>query len=173
MLRSTLVVERPVSRGVGWAAAQLKEAAGLVKVTEIERDLSRHLPEGEFFFPAITDEQFPSPLHPLSAYVFVLFAFPDSKILKLQNSRYVEAVLRHGHRVARVADKELTLALRARPTVSDSYEMGQFVVVLSGDWSGLEGRIAEVRADGSLVILIELRSTKHVVKLKPHEVQRL
>lgn len=172
MLPSVLVIERPLSRGAGWATAQLKENAGLVKVPDIERDLTRHLPEGEFFFPAITDEQLPSPLHPLSAYVFILATLPDSKLLKLQNSRYVEAVLRIGRAVARVTDKELTRALRT-PVQEETPEVGQHVTILSGDWSGLEGRIADLLGDGRFAILIELRSTRHVVKLKPHEIALL
>jgi len=166
------VIERPVSGGAGWAAAQLKDAAGLVKVPDIERDLSRHLPEGEFFFPAITDDRFPSPLHPLSAYVFIIGTLPDTQILKVQHSRFVEAVLRAGRQVARVTDKELRHALRT-PLTPQTLGVGEYVTVLAGDWSGLEGRIADVLLDGRFAVLVELRSTRHVVKLKSHEIQLL
>lgn len=172
VLPSLQVLERPVSQGAGWAAAQLKEAAGLVKVPDIERDLTRHLPEGQFFFPAITDEQLPSPLHPLSAYVFIMGVLPDTKILKVQSSRYVETVLRDGRTVARVTDKELDRALRT-PISDDDFALGEHVTVLAGDWSGLIGRVADMLRDGRFVILIELRSTRQIVKLKRHDIQKL
>ncbi len=159
----------PASRA-GWAAAQLRDTAGLTPVADIERDLLRHLPNGEFFFPAVTEEALPSPLHPLSAYVFVDGSLPDPQLLKVQQSRFVETVLRIGRKVARITDKELARALRT-PQTSAPLEVGQPVIVLTGDWSGLEGRVAETLDDGRLVVFVELRSTAHVVRVQPHEIQ--
>lgn len=173
-------MDRVASRGraarvdpvVEWAAAQLKDMAASELVTVIERDLLRHLPDGTFYFPAVTDDQYPSPLHPLSAYVFVDGVLPDTKILRLQRSRFIETVLRLGRGVARVPEPELRRTLRT-PVVPAQTALGRPAIILAGDFSGLEGHIADTLDDGRLAILVELRSISHVVKLLPHEIQVL
>lgn len=173
VIPSTTVLDQPMSKGLGWAVAQLAEPAALVTVATIERDLLRHTPQAEMFFPAVTDDGFPSPLHPLSAYVFALANLPDNILITLERSRYVEGVLRGpgGRKVSKVTDADIQKALRSK-LKEDRIEIGQSVIVLSGDWAGIEGKVADVK-NGRVTILIELRSTRTLIKLAVHELQFL
>ena len=169
---SPSVLDRPVSGGVGWAVAQLSDTAALVPVATIERDLLRHAPRVELFFPAITVEGLPSPLHPLGAYAFARASLPPAALVALERSRYVEQVLRSGKReLAMVSDVDLQRSLRVK-VKEDQLDIGHTVIILSGDWAGLEGRVASV-GKGKVTVLVELRSVRTLVTLGVLDVQQL
>ena len=172
MIPSVAVLDSPPdSGGAGWAVLQLVETAAFVAVTTIERDLLRHAPPVAVFFPAITVEGLPSPLHPLSSYAFTRADQPDHLLVALERSRYVESVLRNGRKVARVSDDDLHKALRSKVREA-RIEVGQTVLVLAGDWAGIEGKVSDVRS-GRVTVLVELRSTRTLVKVAAHEIQFL
>ena len=171
MLLSEAVLDRPVSGGAGWAVVQLVDTAALVPVATIERDLLRHVPAAQIFFPAITTEGLPSPLHPLSAYAFPRADLADLQLLTLERSRYVEAVLRAGRGLAKITDADLLKSLRAKLR-ADTLLVGQPVLILAGDWAGIEGKVAQVRG-GLVTVYVELRSTRTLVRVAPHELQVL
>lgn len=157
---------------MGWVAAQLSDAAAYVKVSVIERDLLVHVPQAELFFPAIADDELPSPLHPLSAYVFSRAALPVPTLARLQRSRFVEAVLRAGRSLAVISDDDLQRSLKVKLRGAQ-VAVGQRVMVLAGDWAGIEGRVCEVKRNGIVAVYIELRSVATVVAAATHEIQFL
>lgn len=152
---------------------QLAEQAALVPVATIERDFKRHAPQVEVFFPAVTAEGLPSPLHPLSSYAFPRANLPAPKIFALESSRYVDTVLRNGssRTLAKVTDAELLLTLKAKPK-AQRLAVGDLVQVLAGDWAGLHGRVAEV-VQGRVTVYLELFSTRTLVTLALHEIEPL
>lgn len=171
MVSSLPVLSRPYSGGVGWVAAQLADSAASARVSLIERDLLVHVPTAELFFPAVAEDDLPSPLHPLSAYAFARAATPLTALFRLERSRYVETLLRDGKTPAIISDMDLQRSLRVKVRAS-AYEVGQRVLLLSGDWSGIDGRICEVKP-GLVRVYIELRSVATVVTAPYHEVQLL
>lgn len=167
----------PTSGGLGWSIVQLTELAELVPVQDVERDLRRILDKNiaTMFFPAVSRAGSFVKDNPYANYVFVASAAPDSKVLKLEGSRFVDSVLcvpgsaGRWRTVSKITDEELWVTYAQQQ--ADSIPDGTEVKVTSGEWNGLTGTL--ISTFGNQVrVSLQLRSRRRILVLAREEITR-
>lgn len=166
------------SNGIGWAIVQLTDAVDYVPVLDVERDLKRILVQNgtKFLFPAISRQGMFDKASPYANYVFVSSSLPDSKVLKLEDSRFVDFVLcvpggaGRWRSISKLSDQEISDAIMVVP--QHDIIIGAAVRVISGDWKGLEGTLLNLIGDSVKVSLI-LRSRRRILVLTRAEIVEL
>jgi hypothetical protein len=152
--------------------------AEAVLVADVERDLSRILDKGmaTYFFPAVSRTGTFVRESPYANYVFVATGVSDSKILRLENSRFVDSILcvpgsaGRWRTVTKLSDQELAATAQLAPI--DVIEEGSEVSVISGEWTGLTGYV--LTSFGAQVkVSLQLRSRRRILVLSREEITRL
>lgn len=140
---------------------------------ELTRELSELLGGAATIHFPTTRDGFLHAVNPMANYMFVASDLPDTTLLRMERSRFVESVLctpggvGRYRQVSKVSDDELTQMLT--PGGKDDFEIGQHVLVSKGDWSGLYGKVVDIFGE-KLKVYIELRSRERVVTLNRDEV---
>lgn len=166
------------SNGLGWVVIQLTEAAEFSSVVDVERDLRRIIDKGAeyFYFPAISRAGTFLRDHPYANYVFLSTPQSDSKILKLEGSRFVDTVLcvpgsaGRWRTVIRLTDTELNGSCSEQDM--EEIPIGVDVKVISGEWLGLEGILLHVFGN-QVKVSLQLRSRRRILILARNDIERL
>lgn len=164
------------SSGLGWSIIQLTDAAEVVPVSDVERDLRRHvIEEVLMYFPAKTKQGTFSKDNPYANYVFMSTDLPDPKLLKIEGSRFVDSVLcipgsaGRWRTVYKLTDAEVRSTLGIPDF--DELQLGTPVVITLGQWAGLEGNLVGVFGNKAKVE-VGMRSRKRIINVGREEISQ-